>query len=314
MLSFIARGALGAAACLAAAGPALAHVTLDTTQAPAGASYKGVARVPHGCNGQPTTTLRIAIPAGLLDVKPMAKSGWTIRVEQQKYAKPFVLNGKEILAGVSEIVWSGGSLPDDQFDDFVFMGRIARELEGRTIAFPVVQECGSASVRWTDVAKPGEEEAALASPAPTVKVGAAAGGSIAAVGALRIENPWARATPNGAKVGGGYLKIVNTGTEPDRLVGGTVPVAGRLEVHEMSTADGVMRMRPVDKLEIPAGGSVELKPGGYHAMFLDLKEPLKEGDRIKGTLLFEKAGPVTIEYVVRGIAAQSAAAGGEHVH
>ena len=314
MLSIIARGALGAAACLAAAGSALAHVTLDTTEAPAGASYKGVARVPHGCNGQPTTTLRIAVPAGMLDVKPMAKPGWSIRVEQQKYAKPFLLNGKPVLAGVSEIVWSGGSLPDEQYDEFVFSGRIAKELDGTTIAFPIVQECGTASVRWTDVAAPGQDPAVLASPAPTVKVGAAAGGSVATVGALRIELPWARATPNGARVGGGYLKIVNTGKEPDRLVSGTVPVAARVEVHEMSMADGIMRMRPVEKLEIPAGGSVELKPGGYHAMFLDLNQPLKEGDRIKGTLVFEKAGPVTVEYVVRGIAAQSAGADGEHVH
>ena len=102
----------------------------------------------------------------MLDVKPMAKPGWSIRVEQQKYAKPFLLNGKPVLAGVSEIVWSGGSLPDEQYDEFVFSGRIAKELDGTTFAFPIVQECGTASVRWTDVAAPGQDPAVLASPAP----------------------------------------------------------------------------------------------------------------------------------------------------
>ncbi len=91
-------------------------------------------------------------------------------------------------------------------------------------------------------------------------------------GALTIEAPWARATPGGAQVAGGFMKITNTGSEPDRLVGGTVPFAGRFEVHEMTMDGGVMKMRELSKgLEIKPGETVELKPGGYHVMFMDLK-------------------------------------------
>lgn len=126
------------------------------------------------------------------------------------------------------------------------------------------------------------------------------------LGALVIEAPWTRATPGGAKVGGAYLKITNTGTEPDRLIGGTLPLATAVEVHEMSMADGVMKMRKLDKgLEIKPGETVELKPGGFHIMFTGLKEGLKQGEPIKGTLQFEKAGSVEVEYRVAPIGAQS---------
>ena len=95
------------------------------------------------------------------------------------------------------------------------------------------------------------------------------------VGSLQISQPWTRATPKGASTAAGYLKITNTGTTPDRLVGGSSPIAGRVEVHEMSMDKGVMKMRPVkDGLEIKPGASVELKPGSYHLMFVDLKQPI----------------------------------------
>ncbi|WP_406600746.1 copper chaperone PCu(A)C [Microvirga rosea] len=139
--------------------------------------------------------------------------------------------------------------------------------------------------------------AGLPSPSATVKIGD-----------LTIEQPWSRATPGGAKVGGGYLRITNTGKEPDRLVGGSFPLAERVEIHEMSMVDNVMRMKPVDGgLDIAPGASVELKPGGYHLMFMDLKEPLKDGQSLKGTLVFEKAGTVEVTYTVRGMGGQETA-------
>ena len=132
-------------------------------------------------------------------------------------------------------------------------------------------------------------------------------------GALVIEAPWARATPGGAKVGGAYLKITNTGTEPDRLVGGSLPIATAVEVHEMSMTDGVMKMRKLEKgLEIKPGQTVELKPGGYHLMFTDLREGLKQGQPVKGTLQFEKAGSVEVEYKVEPIGSQGTAKKGHH--
>ncbi len=124
-------------------------------------------------------------------------------------------------------------------------------------------------------------------------------------GDLVITQPWSRATPGGAKVGAGYVTIENKGTVPDRLLGGTSDVAGKVEVHEMSMANGVMTMRPVDDgLTIPPGKTVTLSPGGYHLMLLDLKGPLKQGQSVPVTLTFEKAGAVKLSFDVLGVGAQ----------
>jgi copper(I)-binding protein len=129
------------------------------------------------------------------------------------------------------------------------------------------------------------------------------------LGALQISQPWSRATPKGATVAGAYLKITNNGTAPDRLVGGSSPVAGRFEVHEMTMDNGVMKMRPLKGgLEIKPGQSVEFKPGSYHIMLLDLKQPLKKGDHVKGTLNFEKGGSIDLDYSVVGVGETAGAA------
>jgi periplasmic copper chaperone A len=135
------------------------------------------------------------------------------------------------------------------------------------------------------------------------------------LGPLEIKHPWARATPKGAAVAGGYLTIVNAGKEPDRLVGGSSPVAGRFEIHEMAVTDGMMRMRALPQgLEIKPGATVELKPGSYHLMFMNLKKPLVQGQSIKGTLTFEKAGSIEVEYTVEPIGAPASRHGGHHGH
>jgi copper(I)-binding protein len=121
-------------------------------------------------------------------------------------------------------------------------------------------------------------------------------------GSLEIGAPWSRATPKGASVGAGYLTIKNTGTAPDRLIGGTSDVAEEIELHEMRMDNGIMRMRQVKGgLEIKPGETVEFKPGGAHLMLVGLKKPLKEGDHIKATLEFEKAGKVEVDFDVSGI-------------
>jgi periplasmic copper chaperone A len=123
-------------------------------------------------------------------------------------------------------------------------------------------------------------------------------------GSLEIKHPWSRATPKGATVAGGYLSIVNTGSAPDRLIGGSVEGAGKFEVHEMSIDGGVMKMRQLPKgLEIKPGQTVELKPGSYHLMFIGLKQPFQQGKSVKGTLEFEKAGKIAVEYAVEAIGA-----------
>jgi copper(I)-binding protein len=119
------------------------------------------------------------------------------------------------------------------------------------------------------------------------------------VGTLTISSPWARATPPGAKAAGGYVTIHNSGTQSDRLIAVSMEIAGRAEVHEMKMDNGVAQMRELeDGLEIPAGGTVELKPGSFHLMLMDLAGPLKEGDSIVGTLTFEKAGTVDLTFDV----------------
>jgi len=121
-------------------------------------------------------------------------------------------------------------------------------------------------------------------------------------GSLEIKHPWSRATPKGATVAGGYLKIINTGTAPDRLIGGSTEVAGKFEIHEMSMDQGIMKMRPVaGGVEIKPGQTVEFKPAGHHLMFVGITQPVVQGKRIKGTLQFEKAGKVDVEYAVEAI-------------
>ena len=116
-------------------------------------------------------------------------------------------------------------------------------------------------------------------------------------GDLVISQGWTRATPNGAKIGGGYLTIENKGSAPDRLIGGSADVAGSVQVHEMSMNNGVMKMRPVEKgLTIDPGKTVKLAPG-----------ELKQGDKVPVTLEFEKAGKVTVSLDVAGVGAQGPA-------
>ena len=129
------------------------------------------------------------------------------------------------------------------------------------------------------------------------------------VGALEIDHPWSRAVPKGATVAAGYLTIKNTGTEPDRLVSGSTPVAGKFEIHEMTMDKGVMRMRPVPAgIVIKPGETVELKPQSIHIMMTGLKQQIEKGKPFKGSLVFEKAGVVEVDFAVEGVGATPTAA------
>lgn len=130
------------------------------------------------------------------------------------------------------------------------------------------------------------------------------------IGPLYIGHPWSRATPKGASVGGGYLTITNNGTTPDRLIGGSTPVAKEFEIHNMSNQNGVMKMRPLaDGLEIKPGETVTLGPSGYHIMFGGLGKALKEGERIPASLEFARAGKVQVEFAVESMGATHGQAG-----
>lgn len=127
-------------------------------------------------------------------------------------------------------------------------------------------------------------------------------------GSLDIDHPWSRATLPGAKVAAGYLVVKNGGAEADRLIAVESPISQKAEIHEMAINDGVMTMRPLaDGLEILAGGEIKLEPGSFHIMFIGLKEPAVEGVKFPGTLTFEKAGKVEVEFAV-----EKPGGGGDH--
>lgn len=305
------RGAFAAAAFGLLAGPALAHVSFENDEARPNATYKAVLRISHGCEGQPTRKVQVRIPEGVIGVKPMPKAGWTLETVTGPYVRAYDLNGQAVAEGVTGISWSG-SLEDGHYDEFVFQAYITDVFQpGATIYFPVVQECAEGKHEWTQVPAAGQDPHALASPAPGLTIVTPAGSaetSPALARGLAIEQPWSRATPGGAKVAGGYVRITNRGQEPDRLVGGSFALAGRVELHEMRLEGDVMRMNPVEGgLEIKPGETVELKPGGYHLMFMDLREPLTAGRTVKGTLTFEKAGAVPVDYAVRPAGSPGAA-------
>lgn len=133
-----------------------------------------------------------------------------------------------------------------------------------------------------------------------------AGDTTFKLGDLTVTSPWTRATPGGAKIAGGYLKITNNGSSADRFIGAKTSAADHVEIHEMSMNDGVMRMRPLPNgLEIKPGETVELKSGGYHLMFMDLRQPLKQGETFKATLQFEKAGALEVNFSVNALGANA---------
>ena len=318
----ILKTTLLAVTCSGLAATASAHITLEKAQAAVGASYKATLRVPHGCDGAATTKIAVKLPDGFIAAKPMPKAGWQIKITKGTYEKTYAFyHGEKLSKGATEVTWSGGPLPDDEYDEFVVAGFVAGELApDHALYFPVTQDCEKGSAKWAEIPAEGQSPHALKFPAPSVMLIAKQSSGhmhMAAAtfkaGALVIEAPWSRATPGGAKTAGGYLKITNNGTAPDRLLRGTFAVAGSGQVHEMSMQGTVMKMRELDDgLEIKPGQTVELKPGGYHMMFMDLKEPLKAGQTIKGTLVFEKAGSVDVEYAVQPMGATGS--GMEHKH
>lgn len=299
-LQFAAASVLTAASIVTA----FAHASLDKGEATTG-SYKAVLKIPHGCDGKATNLVRIEIPEGYIGVKPMPKAGWTLETKKGDYAKKYDLHGEEVTSGVISVTWSGGSLPDEFYDEFVLSGTLAGVEAGQTLFFKSMQQCDGAEVAWTEEPAEGQNPHSLEHPAPSLTIlaaetgghgshGAAAPQAVAA-GDLSITGGWARAMLPGQPAGGGYLTVTNSGQTADKLVSAASPNAGKVEVHTMEVVNDVMVMRPVDGgLDIPAGSTVELKPGGLHLMFMAVTEPFKQGASVPVTLEFEKAGKVEV--------------------
>jgi uncharacterized protein YcnI len=163
---------LGAAGAFCLIFTATAHVTLENAQAPVGAPYKAVLRVPHGCEGAATVALRIRVPDGMIAVKPMPKPGWKIETVNGKYSKTYnFFHGAKLSEGVVEISFSGGNLPDAYYDEFVFTGFLADDLEaGKMLYVPVVQECEKGVHRWIEIPAAGKSSRDYPEPAPALKL------------------------------------------------------------------------------------------------------------------------------------------------
>lgn len=130
------------------------------------------------------------------------------------------------------------------------------------------------------------------------------------VGDLLIEHPWTRAVGDRAPTAAGYMVIRNTATTPDRLIAAETPRASRVEIHEMSVTDGIMRMRPITGgIALPPGAEVRLAPGGQHLMLIGPQGGFAQGAHVPVTLVFERAGRVTVELAVEAAGARGA---GQH--
>jgi periplasmic copper chaperone A len=165
------RLAAALAAATLTASSADAHITLQNHEATVGSFYKAVFVVPHGCAGSATTRIRVQIPEGVIDVKPMPKPGWNVETVKAKYVNPHDFHGAKLTEGVKEVDWSGGKLPDDFYDEFVVSMFLTGDLKPDTaLYFPTVQECEQGISRWIDI--PADPAHARDSkwPAPGVKL------------------------------------------------------------------------------------------------------------------------------------------------
>jgi copper(I)-binding protein len=247
-----------------------AHVSLEQGIAQTGSTYKAVFRVGHGCDGAATTALTVRLPAGFEAARALPRPGWT--VQQQD----------------GNVTWTAANaeagLPATERGEFVLPGKLPAK--PGPLWFKVLQACGPASLDWAQVPADGTSTAGLKSPAALLQVMSPA--DFAQARAVpKVEGAWVRSSVPGQQGTGAFMKI--TAQEVMQLVGVSTPVAGTAEVHEMKMDGDVMRMRAVPKLDLPAGKAVELKPGGYHVMLMDLKQPLAAGSTVPLTLVLRNA-------------------------
>ena len=305
MKSFPVQRITAAAIALAAlAGPALAHVSLADPLAQAGSPTDAVVRVGHGCEASPTTAVLLRLPPGIDDVRATAPPGWGVQV------KP------------SAVTWTAlskeAALPSAQKGEFPLHFTAPRK--PGLVWLKALQTCAQGSVEWADVPPQGKSTAGMKTPALLLDVLAPAAYAQARM-LPRVENAWVRSAVAGQSGTGAFMRL--TASEALELVSVSTPVAGTAAVHEMKMEGDVMRMRPIDKLALPAGQGVELKPGGYHVMLQDLKQPLLNDTRVPLTLVFRNAQGVQAQMELQlpvstlapGSAASTAAAAADaHKH
>ena len=170
------RFSFACAAGLIAAGfvsisPVSAHVTLDGREALTDTYFKAVFNVPHGCEGSPTTRIRIRIPDGITSVKVQPKQGWDVSTVKTKLETPRKgSHGEAITEAVTEVSWAGGRLLDEHIDEFMMQIRLPNAAPGTVLYFPVVQDCEKGTTRWIEVPEPGAKPGGLKQPAPALRL------------------------------------------------------------------------------------------------------------------------------------------------
>jgi uncharacterized protein YcnI len=162
--------ALTAVAFAGGLGTASAHVTASPNEAAAGSYFQTAFTVPHGCSGSPTLAVRIKIPDGVISVKPQMKPGWQVEIKNRKLDKPIDAgHGRMIEETVDEVAWRGGSLPDSYYDTFGLVMKLPDDA-GRTLYFPVVQECKEGVHRWITIPAAGQKWHEVKEPAPFIRL------------------------------------------------------------------------------------------------------------------------------------------------
>lgn len=287
--SILPRLALVALFASTAAG---AHVTLPPGGAAAGSDYEAAFRVGHACkDAQATTGITVRLPEGFRLSEAQARKGWTLSTNPR------------------EVAWKAESpasaLPGGERTEFIVRGRLT-DTPG-PLYFKVLQTCDQGSADWAQLPGAGADKPAF----PAARLDVLAPG----VAAVDVRDAWVRQTVPGQSGTGAFMKL--NAPSGARLVGVSTPVAGVAEVHEMKMEGDTMRMRALNGgLALPARQTVELKPGGYHVMLMDLKQALPKGATVPMTLRFEDAkgaaGTLDVQVPV-GMPAGAAAPAG-HVH
>ncbi|GHC93174.1 hypothetical protein GCM10007320_43850 [Pseudorhodoferax aquiterrae] len=278
---------------IAAAAPAFAHVTLPPGGAAAGSDYEAAFRVGHACKDTPATTaVTVRLPEGFTLTEALPRAGW------------------QLSSSAREVRWTAdaaSALPDKERAEFVVRGKLTAT--PGTLWFPVRQDCGTQSADWAQL--PGADASAKR-PFPAARLEVLAPG----VAAVDVKNAWARPSVPGQSGTGAFMQL--SAPQGLRLVGASTPLAGVAELHEMRMDDNTMRMRELkDGLALPARQTVELKPGGYHLMLMDLKQPLAKGTQLPLTLRFVDAQGLASQRVLQvpvGVPEGAAAPAGGHVH
>lgn len=169
-ISRIVGTALSTALLVSTSGAAFAHATLEVKQAAPKSSYKAIMRIGHGCEGSPTLKVRIQVPEGYVNVKPMPKAGWTIETVVGKYGKEYDTGHAKITEGVKEVIWTG-KLLDAHYDEFVLTGTIDGSVSpNTTMWFPTVQECEKGFNRWIEIPAAGKSSGDYKEPAPGLRI------------------------------------------------------------------------------------------------------------------------------------------------